>query len=121
MLYLYFYNGYCCSLKLTFNKQELCSVIFRFIIHTVKIIRVCVDILHKPQINMFYIFKMKKNILYIFYGLCILYFVVLSIHKVKKTERCNVCTHCINHICVAINISSLTAEQRSRGRGWIHI
>ncbi len=75
------------------------------------------DILHKPQINMFYIFKMKKNILYIFYGLCILYFVVLSIHKVKKTERCNVCTHCINHICVAINISSPSLQNKDPGGG----
>ncbi len=45
-------------------------VIFHFILHTyiVKIIRVYVDNLPKPHINMFYIFKMKTK-----RGLCFIF------------------------------------------------
>ncbi len=78
-------------------------VIFHFIIHSVKIIRVYVHILPKPHINVLYFQNENEK------G-CVLYFeenekaVVFDIISFD----CNACTRCMNHIFVAINILNET-------------
>ncbi len=102
-LILYFYNGYYCSLKLTFNKKRL--VIFHFIIHTVNQY-MCTYYLN--HILMFYIFKRneKRVVLYFEENEKAVVFDIISFY-------CNACTRCINHIFVAINILNET-EKRQR-------
>ncbi len=67
-------------------------VIFHFIMHTVKIISVCVHIFPKPHINVLYIFQMKtkRELFYI----------------LRKTKR----QWCLISFFVAINIFNETEE-----------
>ncbi len=109
LLYFYFYNGYYCSLKLTFNKKgRLALVIVHFIMHTVKIIRVYVHILFKPLINVLY-FEENKMVVVFDIIFCGYYYFKLNRKETMLFDIANICftvmyVRSLNYIFAAINV-----------------